>query len=231
VKLEQIEKQLFDAIDRGDVDNLDKLAKLMDELEPPKAKATILQAALWYASIGLPVFPLGVGGKFPIFKNPHAEGTTERATCKGECGKVGHGCHDATTDPEVIRGWWANNPDFNVGIATGHIFDVVDIDGPEGHKHRSDHWDDIFAKVDADSVGKVLTPRPGGMHIYVPATGDGNSTNVAGLNKIDYRGQGGYVVAPPSTISETFAKANGWAPGPYRWLGTPRLTVTEAIAS
>jgi hypothetical protein len=223
MELHDLDKQVLAAIEAGDVDAVDKLGQLMDELRPPEPKASLLQAALWYASVGLPVFPLGVGGKLPLFPSPHPKGSKERLECKGECGKLGHGCNDALTDAETIRAWWTSTPYANVGIATGHRFDVVDIDGPEGHKNRSDNWDDIFAKIDADAVGKVLTPRPGGMHIYVPATGDGNSTNVAGLHKIDYRGVGGYVVAPPSVISESFAKVRGCDAGPYRWLGTPRL--------
>lgn len=223
MELHDLDKKVLAAIEAGDVDTVDKLGQLMDELRPPEPKATLLQSALWYASIDLPVFPLGVGGKLPLFPSPHPKDSVERRTCKGECGKLGHGCNDAVTDAEIIRDWWTSTPHANVGIATGHRFDVVDIDGPEGHKNRSDRWDDIFAKIDADAVGKVLTPRPGGMHIYVPATGDSNATNVAGLHKIDYRGVGGYVVAPPSVISESFATARGCDAGPYRWLGTPRL--------
>lgn len=207
--MDELERRVFDAIERGDVADLETLAAAVDAANPPKAQVSLLQAALYYASIGLPVFPLQPGTKIP---HP---GT--------------HGCKDATTDEATVRAWWDRWPNSNVAIATGHAVDVVDIDGTEGHKSRSTHWDDIFAKVDADSLGKVLTPRPGGMHIYVPATGDGNSTNI--VPKVDYRGQGGYVVAPPSAISDEWAAANDATAGPYLWLGTPRIgTELGAVA-
>lgn len=47
----------------------------------------------------------------------------------------------------------------------------------------------------------MQTPR--GWHVYVAATGAGNAVNLAGLDGVDWRGRGGYVVAPGS------AKADG----------------------
>jgi hypothetical protein len=41
----------------------------------------------------------------------------------------------------------------------------------------------------------VYTPR-GGRHLYVAPSGDGNAANFR--PGLDYRGAGGYVVAPPS---------------------------------
>lgn len=149
-------------------------------------------AALWYAEQGLKVFPLTPGTKIPF--------------------KGSRGCLDASNDLHQVRAWWERNPAANIGIATGHIVDVVDIDGPAGQRSRAAHWDDIFGQVDADNLGKALTPRVGGMHIYVPATSDGNSTNI--VPSVDYRGRGGYVVAPPSSTPE----------GRYMWLGQPDFT-------
>lgn len=203
----QAEVDLRAAIDAGDQERIERLGRLVDDLEEPRPAPTLLGAALWYAEQGLRVFPIAAGGKVPAIPSPHPRGSTERSECKGECGLDGHGCKDATTDFDKIRAWWERIPDANVGIATGHLIDVVDIDGHEGQRSRVTHWDSIFATVDADSIGKVLTPRRGGMHIYVPVTGDGNSTNI--VPSVDYRGLGGYVVAPPSRTPD----------GTYRWLG------------
>jgi hypothetical protein len=46
----------------------------------------------------------------------------------------------------------------------------------------------------------VATPR--GWHEYVAPTGRGNTVNVGGLCGVDWRGVGGYVVAPPSVKSD-----------------------------
>lgn len=200
---EDIEQQLRAAIDSGDSADIDRLAALMDAADrQPEADPNLLGAALWYASVGLHVFPLRQGEKIP-----HA-GT--------------HGCKDATTDADTIRAWWERWPGSNVAIATGHRVDVVDIDGHEGQKARIANWDNIFAKVDRDKLAVVLTPRPGGMHIYVPSTGDGNKAGI--LTAIDYRGAGGYVVAPPSIITV------GPNQGTYTFLGQPSLTPDEAAA-
>jgi hypothetical protein len=204
VTIEDIETRFNAALVAGDYDSIDAIGRELDTADDAERKAkpkvSILQAALWYASVGLHVFPLKPAGKIPY------PGT--------------HGCKDATTDEAAIREWWDRWPDSNLGIATGIVVDVIDIDGPAGHQQRALHWDDIFAKVDNDSLGKVLTPRPGGMHIYVPATGDGNSASL--LPSIDYRGVGGYVVAPPSSVvTDAYS-------GTYTWLNSFRTPAEAA---
>lgn len=180
-------------------------------------------AALWYAQQGIAVFPITVGGKSPLI--PKSQG--------------GHGCKDATTDTDQIRAWWSKHPHANIGLATGLTFDVVDIDGPQGQATRTRYWCSVpgclevgadgtcthelgpFGLIDSDALAKVITPRHGGMHIYVPVTGERNATHK--LPGIDYRGAGGYVVAPPSVISPEWAARNADTPGPYVFLGTPLL--------
>lgn len=190
------ERDLREALDSGNPDRIDAATAAVERLDEPTAAPTLLASALWYAEHGLRVFPLTPGTKIPL--------------------KGSRGCLDATNDEATIRTWWERTPDANVAIATGHLVDVVDVDGPEGQRSRARQWDEVFGQVDADNLGKVLTPRPGGMHVYVPATGEGNGASIA--PGVDYRGLGGYVVAPPSVITE----GNG-TPGTYRWLGTPRL--------
>lgn len=63
--------------------------------------------ALYYASLGLAVFPLKPKGKAPAINN---------------------GFHRATTDPKQIKSWWENTPDFNIGIATGQPSGLLAID-------------------------------------------------------------------------------------------------------
>lgn len=203
--LEDAEQQLRDALDTGDGAQIAAATSLIDRLERPRPKSNLLSAALWYAEQGVPVFPLIPGRKHPF--------------------KGSHGLLDATTDPSKITDWWTATPEANIGLATGHLFDVVDIDGPAGQQSRADNWDAIFAAIDDDNLGKVLTPRPGGMHIYVPPTGDPNGTNI--VPGVDYRGLGGYVLAPPSVI----VAGGKDHPGHYRYLGTPNLTAVMAGAA
>jgi hypothetical protein len=168
--------------------------------DTPKPAVSLLSAALYYATQGLRVFPLSPGSKIPF--------------------RGSDGCLAATSNADLIRDWWEQDPDSNIGLATGHKVDVVDIDGPAGQKSRVDHWADIFEQIDADGIAKVTTPRPGGMHIYVPANGQGNAAAI--LPGIDIRGAGGYVLAPPSVLIEGRCKPSD-TPGTYRFLGTPNF--------
>lgn len=198
------EADLRAAIDDGDQARIEQAGAAVDHLDT-RPTPSLHSAALWYAEHGLPVFPLSPGSKIPL--------------------KGSGGCKDATTDPAMVNQWWTGNPRLNIGLATGVLVDAVDIDGPAGQQSRAQHWDDIFARIDGDALAKVLTPRRGGMHLYVPTTGDGNAAGI--VPGVDYRGAGGYVVAPPSVIVE-----NGKDhPGTYRFLGTPRLAELKVGAA
>lgn len=145
------------------------------------APGALAAAALWYAANGIAVFPCAPGAKRPITR---------------------HGLHDATTDAETITDWWATTPEANIGLPTGRRFDVIDLDGPVGLLAFHDIADGGGFTEPVLAIAK--TPR--GRHYYVHPTGDGNRANL--LPKVDYRGTGGYVVAPPSRTPD----------GAYRWL-------------
>jgi hypothetical protein len=67
-----------------------------------------LETALAWASRGVAVLPVRRGGKAPLTRR---------------------GMRDATTDPNLLRHWWARWPGANVAIATGAPgVDVLDVD-------------------------------------------------------------------------------------------------------
>jgi hypothetical protein len=116
-----------------------------------------------------------------------------------------HGLKDATTDPDQIRAWWSRTPDANIGIPTGAVSGLVVIDVDNGQE-----GDLSLAKLEADhgpmpTTLVVVTPgdredgKAPGRHIYVRHPG-GKVKNSAGKlgPGLDVRGDGGYVVAPPS---------------------------------
>lgn len=196
--LDELERLLHAAITLGDNKQVAAVSAQIDAYPTP-GNATPLGAALWYAQKGLHVFPLAPGAKIP-----------HRGT---------KGCLDASADEAAIRAWWDRWPGSNVGIACGYRVDVVDVDGLPGQRSRATHWQ-VFDSL--DQLGAVITPRPGGMHVYVPAHPD--ATNGANLLPgVDLRAKGGYVVAPPSVISPEWAIANDASAGPYRWLHPLRL--------
>ncbi len=130
----------------------------------------LLEAALAYASDGKRVFPLKPRDKVPA---------------------TAHGLKDATTDEATIREWWTRTPDANIGFATGNGVAVVDIDdlGP---------WTDLLEDANAPvpDTSRVITSR--GFQLYFRT--DAPIRNSAGKLRpgIDIRGDGGYVVLPPS---------------------------------
>lgn len=137
-----------------------------------RSSTDLLPAALSYAKRGWPVFPLWPGNKTPLTKD---------------------GFKSASVERDVILAWWHQWPDANIGIATGVAFDVLDIDGREG-------VDALLLYLASGGehfahTGPVSQTGKGWHYLFAP-TGAGNAAGL--LTKVDYRGRGGYIVAPPS---------------------------------
>jgi hypothetical protein len=142
-----------------------------------------LDAALYWAAKGFRVFPLAEHSKIPATAN---------------------GLHDATCSPEVIKRWFRTGRK-NVGIQTGATSKliVIDIDikaGKDGKASLYQHFKQEFLLPE----GRLIFKTPsGGFHIPVcwrDAIDVGNAVNVLGLQGVDIRGNGGYIVAPPSSL-------------------------------
>jgi hypothetical protein len=116
---------------------------------------------------------------------------------------VPHGVKDATCNRARILAWWTRHPQANIGLACGHAFDVLDVDGPTGVQAIRA----LAATHGLESSGPLVRTGGGGWHFYLAPTGLGNA-QPAGLDHVDWRGRGGYVVAPPSR------HASGH---PYQW--------------
>lgn len=168
----------------------------------------LVAAAVDYAARGWPVLALRPKAKTPL---------------------LAHGLHDASTDLVVVRSWWLRWPDANVGLRTGVCFDVLDVDGPDGLDALGDH-----IPVDGEPLTGPTAVTGHGWHTYVAPTGNGNRTGL--VDHVDWRGRGGYVVAPPSV--HPGGHVYRWAfgdQGPIRpapaWLvdlvGRPSISHTE----
>jgi len=128
-------------------------------------------APLAYAARGWPVLACRPRGKTPLLE---------------------HGLHDASTDPAQIRAWWDRWPDANIGLRTGDAFDVVDVDGPDGEAAL----DAVDRPADGPTVDGPTVATGKGWHVYLAPTGRGNRAGL--VDHVDWRGRGGYVIAPPS---------------------------------
>jgi hypothetical protein len=93
----------------------------------------------------------------------------------------GHGLHDATTDPEVIRAWWRAHPSANIGLRTGVSFDVIDLDS----EHAVYALEDVRAS--REPIRGPIVQTGYGFHWYVKPTGLGNRAGV--LPGVDFRGK------------------------------------------
>lgn len=154
-------------------------------------------AALDHANRGWHVFPLwGI------------DNGTCRCPAGPECGHPGkhprtpRGLNDATSDRARIARWWQRHPHDNIGVnagASGLI--VLDLDGPEGVDTYGRSIGGLGpAGPDwcTDGAGVVTGRADGGMHLYF-AMPDGAGLRCGSpWSKVDLRGVGGYVVAPPS---------------------------------
>jgi len=101
--------------------------------------------------------------------------------------------------------WWSRWPDANVGLRTGIVMDVADVDSVEG-------WHGLRHLLGgAAPAGPQVRTGGGGWHFWFQPTGYGNRVRL--LPGLDWRGAGGYVVAPPSRHPSG---------ADYRWLVRPR---------
>lgn len=159
-------------------------------------------AALKYAlAFGWLVFPVVPQGKKP-------------ATATG--------FKEATRDPVIISQWWDNNPNYNIGIATGKGssgFFVIDLDEDESKGISGENELEKYINSHGALPKTVISQTPrGGKHILFTSSTDVRcKTGV--LPGVDLRGSGGYIVAPPSVV-------NGKE---YRWITDPGQTpIAEA---
>jgi putative DNA primase/helicase len=113
-----------------------------------------------------------------------------------------HGYKDASLDGKTINDWWVKYPDANIGMVTGKQSNlvVVDVDvkndagGMDSLKQLQDECGEFNTRM-------VHTPS-GGLHFYFKYPQDVDTIkNKAGMRPgIDIRADGGYVIAPGSSI-------------------------------
>lgn len=164
----------------------------------------IADAAISYALGGIKIFPV--------------HGITDgKCTClKPDCTSAGkhpwtrNGYKDASSDIAKIKAWWTLHPNANVGAPTGSVngFVVIDIDPRHGGNDSLDRLLELVGELPSTVMAHT---GGGGRHIFFanPSVDLKNSVNTAGYQGIDFRGEGGLVVLPPSVH---------FSGGVYRWI-------------
>src|SRR5258707_135433 len=150
----------------------------------------LAESAQGYARNGWRVFPL------------HAVHDGDCSCGKDHCSSAGkhprtkNGVKDATTDARQIARWWEQWPLANIGIATGTATGlyVIDVDCAKGATLES------LEELGIVGLTWTLTVRTGsgGYHLYLLCPQALGNTAGKLAPYVDTRGDGGYVVAPPS---------------------------------
>ncbi|MDP8974102.1 MAG: bifunctional DNA primase/polymerase [Actinomycetota bacterium] len=158
----------------------------------------LFKAALSYARRGIPVFPCEPGGKRPLTYN---------------------GFFDATTDIGRVKDWWDRWPDANVGVPTGKGSGllVLDVDPRDGGPES-------LAALERENGPLPETARArtggGGVHVFFRYPAEKEVRNSAGWlgPGLDVRGEGGYVVVPPSRTQGDYGWIDRSRPVEAAWL-------------
>ena len=156
--------------------------------------------ALAYAGRGWSVLPLyemapsGCSCGSPSCKSP------------GKHPRLPHGLRDASRDPADIRVWFNRWPTSNIGVCTGSTsgFWVLDIDPRNG---GDDSLEDLILEHGELPETLMAHTGGGGRHFFFKIPEGGIRCGKL-ADGIDVKGEGGYIVAPPSD------HASG---GVYRW--------------
>jgi hypothetical protein len=166
----------------------------------PSPGVPLVDYALEYARRGWHVFPCWPGDKSPCVGN-------DRDEAGRPIQKTG-GLYKATTDENQIRAWWQRWPNAMIGVRMGATSGVWAID-PDAPKDET--------RPDGRATWARLTNQHGAVHTHAHRTPGGGQhllfkwdatrpiTNKEGQLKrsgINVRGEGGYVIAPPSINSD-----------------------------
>ena len=191
------------AVERGDVAAADRIEATLASHDRDDRLRSLRKRALWYAHRGWPVFPLRPGDKRPL---------------------THHGFRDASTDPQVVHAWWTATPEANIGIATGFAFDVFDIDWLDKHGRPTqavELWPVLRDSGELPDIHGVALTARSGLHLFLEPSGTGNLAGHhrgSAFSGLDYRGRGGYIVAPPSRYPD----GRGWS-----WVVPPSPRITN----
>ncbi len=138
-----------------------------------------------------------------------------------------HGVNDATTKNEQIESWWANNPDANIGIATGSRSGIIvlDIDprngGNKSLKRLKEKLGGLPQTVTALTGG-------GGRHFIFKYPSFAVRKDTSGKKfggGVDVLSDGSIMVAPPSRHAS--GNRYRWKEGrSFRYLEPARLPKT-----
>jgi putative DNA primase/helicase len=157
-------------------------------------------AALAYAAQGRHVFPL----HFPLARGGRLMCSCGDRRCAANAGKHPYprlapkGLVNATIDRRLIDRWWSAGVPYNIAVRTGEPSGIVVVDVDPRHNGH-------LTLAALENQHGALPPGPrnftgaGGQHILFRHPGRVVKNNAGALGPgLDIRGDGGYIVVPPS---------------------------------
>jgi hypothetical protein len=158
--------------------------------------------AIEYARAGIRVFPCHADKKTPATPN---------------------GFNDATTDARLIRRWWKENPQYNIGVPTEFAgWAVIDEDPGSDPAWANDN--------ELPDTYRQRTPRGGVHRIFV---GEIPNSQQKLAPKVDTRGTGGYILVAPSIVDgKPYVVENDVDPAPLpTWVSTKLKQTAPFLAA
>jgi P4 family phage/plasmid primase-like protien len=218
-------------------------------LAGPYAGSRMLDWALAYADKGWHVFQMRQGTKsffgnctrcrssHPDYDAEAHAGGSEHCTVHPEGYGRCHGLWSATTNPDVIRHWWTENPHGNIGINCGRSgIACIDVD----IKHHQGKYGDtsitaLEAKHGAFPAGPRAVTASGGWHWVFELPEDHELRSSTGFtdakgrkhglgDHVDIKAVGGLMVAAPSLV---YDDTKGIVTGQYTWQDSGTTTIPE----
>ncbi len=171
----------------------------------------LLEGALWTVA--------RIGHVFPV----HSCDASGLCSCRktgcpspGKHPRIQDWSSKASSDPDTVRAWWRRWPAANMGVPTGAVSGIVvlDVDGEIGAASLAE------LERKHGPLPKTFSSLTGGggqhfLFLHNPRHPIRNKARFLGFAGIDVRGDGGYVVVPPSIHAS--GRSYTWKPrsGPH----------------
>lgn len=177
---------------------------------PDANMKTMLDWALEYRALGYPIFPVCT----PLMgQHKHRNRSGVYVECppdkRGKTPLVPwRDCQEEVPSEEEVRSWWRRFPNANIGMATGRLSGRVVLDCDSGEARQL-----CLGMGGLDKTQAVWTGTPGGCHFWLATPEQELRNFVKDIPGTDFRGEGGYVLLPPS---------RHWKGANYRWVENSR---------
>lgn len=161
---------------------------------PSSSEKPMIEHALEYLALGYPVFPVCS----PLMGTHRHRIDGQIKDCTPD--RRGKNPMTAWKDFQTrlptaaeVRSWWARWPNANIGMATGELSGVIVLDCDSGEARQS-----ALDRGGLEKAPAVWTGTPGGIHFWIEHPGYAVKNFVKLIEGTDFRGDGGYVLLPPS---------------------------------